>query len=342
MIERFIKTEDTLKRWRKFKSQKKSRYSCYIFLFFIFLSLTAELWSNNKPIFLIYENQAYFPAVVHYHPSELNLKTTSSIIDYKVLNSQKTQMVIWPLIKWSPLESNTNVESYPSRPSITNWLGTDDRGRDVLSRLIYGFRYSIGFAVLVWIFTYSIGTALGGLMGFLGGKVDLLGQRCVEILETVPFLLLLITLVDLAGQAGFWLLVLFMTFFRWINISHYIRAEFLKIRKRDFVDICRTQGIKPLRIIFKHILPNSLNPILTFSPFSIAGSISVLAILDYLGFGLPPPTPSWGELLLQAEKYFTIAWWLAVFPSMALVAALINLTFIGEGIRAAFDPRKKA
>ena len=177
-------------------------------------------------------------------------------------------------------------------------------------------------------------------MGFSGGWLDLIGQRCVEIIETVPFLLLLITLVDLVGGASFWLLVIFMACFRWINISYYIRAEFLKLRKREFVDACRVQGMKPLRIMFKHILPNSLNPILTFSPFSLAAAISILAILDYLGFGLTPPTPSWGELLLQAEKHFTTAWWLALFPSLALFTTLMILTFIGDGIRSAFDPRK--
>lgn len=340
MIEKWIKNKETLKRWRKFKSYKKSVYACYCLLFCIFISVTAEVWTNNKPIVLLYENHLYFPAFIQYHPSDLNLQNTASIIDYRALSSDKIQWALWPLIQWDPLESNTTVDTYPSPPSSNNWLGTDDRGRDVLARLIYGFRYSIGFAVLAWFLSYLIGTILGALMGFLGGLPDLIGQRCVEVLETVPFLLLLITLVDLLGGASFWLLVIFLACFRWINISYYIRAEFLALRKREFVDVCRVQGMSIFRIIFKHILPNSLNPILTFSPFSISNAISVLAILDYLGFGLPPPTPSWGELLLQAEKYFTISWWLAVFPSVALVLTLLSLIFIGNGIQNAFDPRK--
>ncbi len=340
MIEKWIKNKETLKRWRKFKSYKKSVVACYCLLFCIFISTTAEVWTNNKPIVLLYENHLYFPAFVQYHPSDLKLQSTASIINYRILPQNKMQWALWPLIRWNPLESNINVDTYPSPPSNDNWLGTDDRGRDVLARLIYGFRFSIGFAILAWFFSYLIGTILGALMGFLGGLTDLIGQRCVEIMETVPFLLLLITLVDLLGGASFWLLVAFLAFFRWVNISYYIRAEFLALRKREFVDVCRVQGMPTLRIIFKHILPNALNPILTFSPFSISGLISVLAILDYLGFGLPPPTPSWGELLLQAEKYFTIAWWLAVFPSIALVFTLLNLIFIGNGIQNAFDPRK--
>ena len=340
MIEKWIKNKETLKRWRKFKSYKKSVYAGYCLLFCVFISLTAEVWTNNKPIALIYEHQLYFPALFQYHPSDLGLQSTASVIDYRALPHNKVQWTLWPLIQWDPLETNTNADTYPSPPSEDNWLGTDDRGRDVLSRLIYGFRYSIGFAVLAWFFSYLIGTIVGAFMGFLGGLTDLIGQRCVEILETVPFLLLLITLVDLLGGASFWLLVVFLACFRWISISYYIRAEFLALRKREFVDVCRVQGMSMFRIIFKHILPNSLNPILTFSPFSISNAISILAILDYLGFGLPPPTPSWGELLLQAEKYFTIAWWLAVFPSIALVLTLLSLIFVGNGIQNAFDPRK--
>ena len=311
MIEKFLKNTESLKRWKRIKSDRKTIVSAWIFLFFLFLSVTAEFWSNNKPLIMSYNQKLYFPVLVYYHPSDLNLETSLNTVNYKELDFSKSNWAVWPVIKWDPFESNREVDHYPSPPSVHNWLGTDDRGRDILSRLIYGFRYSIGFALMVWILSYSLGTLLGAVMGFMGGKLDLLGQRCVEIIETIPFLLLLITLVDLVGGSSFWLLVIFMACFRWINISYYIRAEFLKLRKREFVDVCRVQGMGRFRIIRKHILPNALNPLLTFSPFSLAAAISVLAILDYLGFGLVPPTPSWGELLLQAEKHFTVAWWLA-------------------------------
>ncbi len=336
----WIKNPETQKRWKRLKSNRKTIIAGWIFFLFLFFSITAEFWANNKPLFMSYEGKWYFPVLINYHPSDLRLKTDLKIVDYKNLNFSKSDYALWPLIKWDPFESNTKVDYYPSPPSGDNWLGTDDRGRDILSRLIYGFRYSIGFALIVWFLSYILGTLLGALMGFTGGRVDLIGQRGVEVLETVPFLLLLITLVDLVGGAPFWLLVLFMACFRWINISYYIRAEFLKLRNREFVDICRVQGVPPLRIMFKHILPNSLTPILTFSPFSLAAAISFLAILDYLGFGLMPPTPSWGELLLQAEQHFTVAWWLALFPSLALFTTLVILTFIGDGMRNAFDPRR--
>ena len=340
MVERFLKNTETIKRWKKLKSNKKTVIASWIFIFFLFLSITAEFWSNNKPIIMSYEGKWYFPVLIQYHPSDLDLKTDLNMVDYKTLDFSQSNWALWPLVKWDPFESNTKAEHYPSPPSMDNWLGTDDRGRDILSRLIYGFRYSIGFALMVWFLSYILGTFLGAVMGFAGGWLDLISQRCVEIMETIPFLLLLITLVDLVGGAPFWLLVVFMACFRWINISYYIRAEFLKLRKREFVDVCRVQGMKPLRIMFKHILPNSLTPILTFSPFSLAAAISILAILDYLGFGLMPPTPSWGELLLQAERHFTVAWWLALFPSLALFSTLVILTFIGDGVRNAFDPRK--
>ncbi len=341
MIEKYvIKNTDTLKRWRKFKSQKRSLFACWCFIFILFLSLTAEFWANNKPIVMLYKGDIYFPVIVHYHPTDLNLKTDLSVVHYKKLDFSKKDWVIWPLVTWDPFESNTDVAYYPSKPTKDNWLGTDDRGRDVLARLIYGFRYSIGFALMVWLISYSLGTILGGIMGFVGGKLDLISQRCVEIIESVPFLLLLITLVDLIGGGShFWVLVILMASFRWINISHYMRAEFLKIKQKEFVAICRVQGMGHFRTMFKHILPNALTAIITLSPFSLANGISSLVILDYLGFGLVPPTPSWGELLSQAEKHFTLGWWLALYPSLALFSTLMIIISIGEGIRVAFDPR---
>ena len=342
MIEKHIKNPETLKKWKRFKANKKSMFACITLLVILFTSVTAELWVNSKPVFLFYEGHFYMPALVEYHPSDLKLDTELSFIDYKAMATEGKAWMLWPIIRWDPFESNTKAKHYPAPPSKENWLGTDDRGRDILARLIYGFRYSIGFALVVWFLSYFIGTIIGSLMGFIGGKLDLVGLRFVEIIETIPFLLLLITLVDLMGGGGFWLLVFLMCCFRWISISYFMRAEFLRLRKREFVDIAHLQGLSTFRIMFRHILPNALTPIVTFAPFSIANTITFLAILDYLGFGLMPPTPSWGELLGQAEKYFMLAWWLALFPSLALFMTLTMLTFIGNGLRAAFDPRESS
>ncbi|MCB9025755.1 MAG: ABC transporter permease subunit [Bdellovibrionaceae bacterium] len=338
MIERLIKNDLTLKRWRRFKKIKRAMFSLWAFGFIIFLSVTAEFWANNKPIIMKYEGSYYMPIYNYYHPSVFG-QTENMVTDYKKFDFTGDNWALWPIIKWDPFESNKMVDDYPSSPSDSNWFGTDDRGRDVISRLIYGFRYSMSFAFSVWFVSYLIGIVAGAIMGYSGGKLDLIGQRVVEVFESMPILLLLITLVSIF-TAGMWVLVIFTSFFGWMMISQYVRGEFLRLRKLEFVEAAEAMGASKARVIFKHILPNSLGPVVTFSPFTIANLISYLAILDYLGFGLQPPTPSWGELLQQAYKNFTIAWWLAVFPSLVLFFTLVILSLIGEGVRDAFDPKK--
>ena len=338
MIELFIKNPLNLKRWRIFKSRKTSWISLWLFIFFLFVSLTAEFWANSKPLILHYQGSFYFPVLKSYSPDTFSLED-QFITNYRSLNFKEGDWALWPLIKWDPLESNLDVKKFPSPPSSTNWLGTDDRGRDVLSRLIYGYRYSISFALLAWVLSYFIGSILGALMGYFGGFIDITGQRLVEIIDALPYLLILITISTVIGRS-FPVLVLFVSILSWVGISLYMRAEFLRLRKRPFVEASRSLGRRNWGLILKHIFPNALNPIITFSPFALAGFISVLAVLDYLGFGLMPPTPSWGELFSQAEKHVTTAWWLALFPSLALFSALLSLTFIGNGLRDAFDPKE--
>lgn len=338
MLEKLISNPLTLKRYRNFKKIRRASVSTWILIVLIFISITANFWANSKPIVLKYQGAYYFPVLRQYHP-EIFKQDDSMVTNYRTLQMGAGNWSLWPLIKWDPFESNMNMESYPSAPTKDNWFGTDDRGRDVLSRLIYGFRYSIVFAMLVWLTSYVLGVSLGALMGYFGGKADIWGQRVVEVFESVPTLLLLITLISIFG-ASLWLLILFSTIFGWMMISIYMRAEFLRLRRREFVDSARAMGASEARVIFKHILPNALSPVITFSSFTIAGGISALAALDYLGFGLPAPTPSWGELLNQAQRNFTVAWWLAVFPSLALFLSLVVLNLIGEGVREAFDPRK--
>jgi len=338
MLEKLIKNPMTLKRYRSFKKIRRSVISVWFFIGIIFVSLTAEMWANSKPVVLSYQGKIYFPVYKRYHPENFN-QSENMVTDYRALQLGPNDWSIWPPVQWDPYESNKQADSYPANPSAVNLMGTDDRGRDVLARLIYGFRYSIVFALLVWMSTYILGVILGAIMGYYGGRVDMVGQRLVEIFESVPTLLLLITLVSIF-QANLWLLILFSAVFGWMMISIYIRAEFLKLRRREFVEAARALGSSEWRIIFKHILPNALSPVITFSSFSIAGGISALAALDYLGFGLPAPTPSWGELLNQAQQNFSVAWWLAVYPSLALFFSLVVLNLIGEGVREAFDPRK--
>ena len=340
MIEKRIKNEQTLKKWKAFKAHKAGYFSVWVILISCFFSFTAEFWANSKPIYLSYQGQSYFPVFKDYSVKEFGIEDSMQI-DYRNLKLGDTDAIVWPIIKWDPFESNKKVSEYPSPPSANNLLGTDDRGRDVLTRLLYGLRYSISYAIGVWIITFIMGTLLGSLQGYYGGWWDLIGQRVTEVLSTVPVLFLLIILISIF-EPSLLLLILITSIFGWISISIYMRGEFLKNRKREYVEAARAVGLGHMKIIFKHILPNSLGPIITFSPFVIAGGISGLAALDYLGFGLAPPTPSWGELLAQAQKNFTIGWWLVAYPFLSLFVVLVSFNFIGEAVRDAMDPHKRS
>ncbi|MFZ4713934.1 MAG: ABC transporter permease subunit [Bacteriovoracaceae bacterium] len=324
------------KRWTRFKKRKLAVLSLWVLVFFTFLSFTAEFWANSKPVVLSYKNTLYFPVIKNYHPKLFGIEN-AFVVDYRNLTLSKDDWALWPPIQWDPFESNEKIESYPGEPTKTNLMGTDDRGRDLLTRLLYGHRYGMIYSCFVWLITVVIGTILGAIMGFFGGRVDFLGQRIVEILSTVPQFFLLIIIISIF-KPSIPLLIFISSLFGWIGISYYVRAEFLKNRKKEFVEAAVALGASKFRQIFIHILPNSLSPIITFAPFVISSNIVGLASLDYLGFGLTPPTPSWGELLGQAQKNFTIGWWLAVYPSVALFLVLTLLSLIGDGVRDAMDP----
>lgn len=338
MIEKWIKNEQRLKQWRRFKARKLAVASACILIVLSFFSLSAEFWANSKPVFLTYKGSVYFPVIQDIHPTEFGV-TDILVMDYRNFNfAEKGATVYWPIVKWDPFESNKKVETYPSPPTSSNWLGTDDRGRDVFSRLLYGYRYSMAYAVLVFVLTSILAIVFGGAMGYFGGTVDIIGQRVVEIVNSLPFLFILIIIASIFQPNLLWLVII-TSLLGWVFMSYYIRGEFLKNRKREFVEAARALGAGHKRIIFKHILPNSVGPLITYAPFIISTYIISLAGLDYLGFGLQPPTPSWGELLNQAQKYFSIAYWLAVFPSLALFFTLVLLSLLGEGIRDALKER---
>lgn len=337
MIERWIKDENTLKSWRRFKRNRIAVVSCVLLAILLFFSLTAELWANRKPLVLHYHSQTYFPVLKYYHPSVFGLEGVAQM-DYRHMEMGAGDWAVWPVIHWDPFERNDKLAEFPSPPTRSNIFGTDEGGRDVAARLLYGFRYSMAYALGVWLLSSLIGALLGAWMGFAGGWTDLIGQRVIEVIQSLPFLMILITLVSIFEPSLF-LLVVLTVFFSWVSISIYFRAEFLSLRRRDFVDAARASGASKWRLIRKHILPNSLTPWITITPFIIAGNISGLAALDFLGFGLQAPTPSWGELLNQALENFRTAWWLAVYPSAALFFTLTVLNLIGDGVRDAIDPR---
>lgn len=243
-------------------------------------------------------------------------------------------------------------ESPPFPPTKEHWIGTDDRGRDVLVRLAYGFNVSLTFAMILTATAYALGIALGSVLGYYGGRIDLFGQRVIEIWQTIPFLFTVMILgAALSGiltyepelpnilQPQFLLLVIIMVTFGWMAMTYYVRGEFLREKAKDYVAAAIAIGTSDRTIIFKHILPNSLVPVVTYAPFTIVGGIASLVALDYLGFGLPAPTPSWGEMMKQALPEHTKAWWLAGTPILALFLTLLLVVFVGEAVREAFDPK---
>jgi microcin C transport system permease protein len=229
--------------------------------------------------------------------------------------------------------------AWPYPPVKGHWMGIDAAGRDVLSRVLYGMRIAMAFGLLLVVWAMAFGLLIGAVQGYFGGWVDIAGQRITEIWNALPFLYVMILIGSVLGRS-FLLLLVCYSLFNWIGISYYMRAEFLRLRQRTFVEAARCQGLSAARIIFSHILPNALTPLITLFPFNLIGAIGALAALDFLGFGLPPLTPSWGELLQQAQM-FRWAWWLILFPSLALFSVMLLTVLIGEGLRDAFDPRQQ-
>lgn len=333
----FITNELTIKRFRRFKKDKVAVFSFFLLMTLFFFSFTAELWCNSKPHVMKYKGEIYFPLFHNYHPSVFG-RENELVMDYRTLEFSEGDWAAWPVVQWDAFESNKAVDTYPSPPSKYNWFGTDDRGRDVFTRLLYGFRYTFIYALSVWILSYAIGAALGAAMGYWGGTLDLIGQRIVEVIQSVDTFFLVITLIAIFGSS-LWLLVIVNVLFGWTGIMAHTRGQFLQLRKREFVEAARALGASNGEIIFKHILPNALAPIITFSPFNIAANVLGLSSLDYLGLGIPAPTPSWGELISQGQKYITIAEWLVWGPNLILLITLLLLINIGLAVRDAFDSR---
>ncbi len=332
-------TRDRLKRFRKIK---RAYFSFWILLGAYVLSLGAELWVNDKPLMMGYEGKWFFPVFKKYSSLEFGGKYKTEANYLNLRNNQdfkaKGGWMLLTLIPHNPLHSYLDLEGTPPHaPSSKHWLGTDATARDVLARLIYGFRLCMTFSLLLTLLVTILGIVIGGLQGYLGGKVDLLLRHGIEIWSALPFLYVVILLGSIYGR-GFFLLLGILAIFGWIGLSFYMRGEFLKLRNMVFVRNAEALGASGPRIFFRHILPNALTPVITIVPFSIIGGISSLTALDFLGFGLQPPTPSWGEMLAQGLQHL-YAPWLAIFSVLAIFITLLLATFIGEGVREAFDPK---
>lgn len=331
------------RRWQHFKAHKRGWYSLWLFLLLFFFTLGAELVANDKPLIVKYDNQLYFPVVKRYPETtfggEFPLQANYKSPYIQQLIEDQNGWMLWPPITFHYSSINYDLQvPAPAPPSAQNWLGTDDQGRDVLARVIYGFRISVLFALTLTTISAVIGIIAGALQGYYGGWVDLIGQRFMEIWSGLPVLYLLIIMASFI-QPNFWWLLGIMLLFSWMSLVDLVRAEFLRGRNLEYVRAARALGMSDTNIMFRHILPNAMVSTLTFLPFIITGAIGTLTALDFLGFGLPPGAPSLGELVSQAKSNLQ-APWLAISAFSVLALMLSLLVFIGEAARDAFDPRK--
>ncbi|WP_407297287.1 ABC transporter permease [Stutzerimonas zhaodongensis] len=331
------------RRFALFKAHKRGWWSLWIFLTLFILSLGAELIANDKPILVRFDGEWYVPVFKRY-PETVFGGEFPLQADYKgpyiqELIEEKDGWMLWPPIPFHHSSINYDLQvPAPAPPSWDNWLGTDDQGRDVLARVIYGFRISVLFALTLTLISSVIGVIAGALQGFYGGWVDLVGQRVLEIWSGLPVLYLLIILASFV-QPNFWWLLGIMLLFSWMSLVDVVRAEFLRGRNLEYVRAARALGMRNGAIMFRHILPNAMVSTMTFMPFILTGAIGTLTALDFLGFGLPPGAPSLGELVAQGKANLQ-APWLGVSAFMVLAVMLTLLVFIGEAARDAFDPRK--
>lgn len=332
-----------LDKWRKFKASKRGFYAFWVFLAVFFVSLAADFVANDKPLVVYYDGQWYFP-IIDNPPETAFGGEFLTPTDYKDpfvrRKINENGFFIMPPI---PYSYDTIVYDMPTpapgAPSLKNWLGTDDLGRDVAARLIYGVRFSLLFGLLLTVCSSVVGIAAGAAQGYFGGKVDLFGQRFLEIWGSLPQLFILIIVSGMVA-AGFWSLLVVLLLFSWTALVPVVRAEFLRVRNFDYVKAARALGASDVRIMARHVFPNAMVATLTYLPFILSGAVVSLTALDFLGFGLPPGEPSLGELVRQGKENLQ-APWLAATAFAALAFLLTVLVFIGEAVRNAFDPRKE-
>lgn len=335
----------TKKRLKRFKSIRRGYYSLLILIFVIAMSLLANFFMNNRALLVRYEGRYYFPTYKFYagiffgldYEHEANYRD----LKFKFYQEGGKNFVMMPLIPYSPYESDFEIDRNPPYPpSEKHLLGTDDRGRDVLVRLFYGFRIAIFFSLLLNFISVGVGAVIGSMMGYFGGRFDSYTQRLIEIWATVPLLYVVIILASIF-RPTFWLLLFILIFFEWIAITYYMRTEMYREKEKEYALAARCAGASHARIVLRHLLPNCLTPLITFFPFFIVGGISLLTALDFLGYGLPVPTPSWGELMNQGLQHLDKLW-LSLSPFAALAMTLMLITFVGEAVREAFDPKEYA
>lgn len=329
-------------RWARLRQNKRGYWSLWIFAVLFALSLCSELIANDRPLLVHYQDRFYFPVLINYSESDFGgpLATTADYQDPWLANHlERDGWTLWAPIRFSDSAINYATKvPFPSPPDSQNWLGTDANGGDVLARILYGTRISILFGLMLTLFSSVIGILAGAAQGYYGGRVDLWGQRFIEVWSGMPTLFLIILLSSVV-QPNFWWLLGITVLFGWMSLVGVVRAEFLRTRNFDYIRAAQAMGVGDWAIITRHMLPNAMVATLTFLPFILCGSITTLTSLDFLGFGLPMGSPSLGELLLQGKNNLQ-APWLGITAFLSLAVVLTLLIFIGEAVRDAFDPSK--
>jgi microcin C transport system permease protein len=346
----------TRKQWRRFRSIKRGYYSLIAIAMLLVATLFAELWVNSRALIVKYDGDYYFPTYGGYIPGDTFGLDYQYETNYRELAAKLAEQraaaeqagtepeddwVLLPPVPYNAFETDFRADSFPPYPpsfSTQHYLGTDTTGRDIVARLVYGFRLAMAFALILLTCNYLVGVSLGGTMGYVGRWFDLTFQRLIEIWSNVPFLYVIMIIASVIVP-NFWTLVAAMVIFGWMEMTWYMRTSTYREKAREYVAAARALGASTPRILFLHILPNSVSIIVTFIPFSIASGVTALTALDYLGFGLPPPTPSWGELLAQGTANLQFPW-IVTSVVVAMTAVLLMVTYVGEAIREAFDPKQ--
>jgi len=329
--------------WLRFRANGRGWVSLWVFLALFGLSLAAELLSNDRPIVAHYQGHTYWPLWNHYPDTTFggDFRTATDWHD-PFIREQLAKDGNWAV--WPPNRYRFDTINYfaaspnPAPPSAENLLGTDDRGRDVLARLLYGFRLSVLFGLALTVIGVVVGVLAGAVQGYFGGRLDLAFQRFIEVWSSIPELYLLLILAAMF-EPSVWILLVILSLFGWMGLSDYVRAEFLRNRQLEYVTAARALGLPDSKIIFRHVLPNSLTPVIAFLPFRMSAAIVALTSLDFLGLGVPSSTPSLGELLAQGKGNLD-AWWISLGTFGVLVGMLMLLIFIGEALRDALDTRR--
>lgn len=322
--------------WKEFIRSHLNRLGLTLIGLMTVIALLAPYLANGKPLYVSYQDKTYFPILQTLWPFYyFNPYPELHGVDFEEWEKQGA-VVRYTLVPYSP--NDYDLDAVLARPSEVHLLGTDEQGRDVLSRMIYGSRISLSVGlVAVSIYTF-IGIILGALAGYFGGKLDLLLSRIIEIVICFPSFFLILTILAVLGPSIYNIMVI-IGLTGWTGIARLVRGEFLKLRDQDFVTACRSQGMSTSRILFRHILPNGVAPVLVSASFGVASAILIESSLSFLGFGVQPPTPSWGDLLSQSRAFMDIAWWLTLFPGLAIFMTITSFNLVGEGLRDALDPR---